>query len=144
MGLSSCLWRVGVARRSLLCWLWVVIVLGCGGTTITENSSDAMVSGRVSDPQNGPVRGANVLGEVFDSAGTLQVENATVTDSLGHYDLFLSGFLMPPLSGRLRLTITPPAGAALRAATVDSLAIRLGAEPLESITVDVILMASDG
>jgi hypothetical protein len=90
------------------------------------------------------VAGARVDLAAFNAADELVVEAVAFTDPVGKYEGFLSGFLVGPFTGRLRVAVTPPEGANLRPGVRDSVPIEMGAEPLDTAIVDMVLSLEAG
>src|SRR4051812_8486111 len=118
----ACVWLI----------LTVLAVIGCGsGTEIIDGSSDAVVAGLVVRASGSPVASAVLSVLVVDSVrgDTMFNESRGGTDATGHFSTQLAAFLTAPFTGRVQITISPPAAEQLADTTVDIGYLRFGLQP---------------
>jgi hypothetical protein len=107
-------------------------VIGCGEKPLSvDGSSDAVVGGVVSRASGSPVSSAVLFVVVVDSVSgdTMFNEARGGTDATGHFRAELAAFLMAPFTGRVQITISPPAAEQLADTTVDVGYLRFGLQP---------------
>jgi hypothetical protein len=107
-------------------------VIGCGHEPeIVDGSSDAIVAGVVVRASGAPVTSALLSMLVVDSGrgDTMINEPSGVTDATGHFRTQLGVFLEPSFTGRVQITISPPAGEQLADTVVDVGYLRFGLQP---------------
>jgi hypothetical protein len=115
--------------------LWLIPTLlagiGCSGGTEVDGSSNAVVAGVVVRGSGSPVASALLSVVVIDSVrgDTMFNELRGGTDATGHFSTELAAFLVAPFTGRVKITISPPAAEQLADTTVDLGYLRFGLQP---------------
>jgi hypothetical protein len=132
-------------RRLLLVSGAVSFVVGCAEVPgIPAPTHAATVFGHVTTSSGAPVQGASVM-VTADRSGRCPADDAeyldlpgehTITDAAGAYRAQARVFL-DVLRGCIRVDVLPPPGAPLSHASVSAGAVRFGAQPLDSVRVDV-------
>lgn len=122
-----------------------ILTAGCAEAPgVPEPTHTATVFGHVTTPAGAPVAGARVV-VTADRAGRCPADGAeyldlpgerATTDAAGAYRATAHVFL-DVSSGCVRVDVLPPSGTPLSHASVSAGAVRFGAQPVDSVRVDV-------